>query len=146
MERQWTQQRLDPSALLNIAQELEKTVANMADVQKQILGVTGVAWSDDRMVKALVGPRGQLVDLEIDPRVYRRPNSKALAASIVATVRAAVEQAAAKTQSIMDENMPMVKDLIRPGLIDGVDMRKLISSSDADLEKMGRENDDGDVP
>jgi DNA-binding protein YbaB len=145
MERRWTQQRLDPSALLNIAQELEKTVDNMAEVQKQILGVTGVAWSDDRMVKALVGPRGQLVDLEIDPRVYRRPNSKALAASIVATVRAAAEQAAAKTQSIMDENMPMVKDLIRPGLIDGVDMRQLINSSDADLEKMAREDDDGDV-
>lgn len=145
MERRWTQQRLDPSALLNIAQELEKTVDNMAEVQKQILGVTGVAWSDDRMVKALVGPRGQLVELEIDPRVYRRPNSKALAASIVATVRAAAEQAAAKTQSIMDENMPMVKDLIRPGLIDGVDMRQLINSSDADLEKMAREDDDGDV-
>ena len=144
MERQWTQQRPDPSALLNIAQELEKTVDNMANIQKQILGVTGVAWSDDRMVKALVGPRGQLIDLEIDPRVYRKPNSKALAASIVATVRAAAEQATAKTQAIMDENMPMVKDLVRPGLIDGVDMRRLIDSSDADLEKIGRENDDGD--
>jgi len=61
---------------------------------------------DDRLIKAVVGPRGQLLDLEIDPRIYRTPNSKALAASIIATVRAAVENVLREGSEILDENLP----------------------------------------
>ena len=75
-------------------------------MQRQLMRVTGTAWSDDRMVKAVVGPRGQLIELDIDPRVYRKPNSKALAASIVATVHAAVDDVLREGAEILDQNIP----------------------------------------
>ncbi len=117
----------------------------MTDTQRQMLAVTGTAWSDDRMIKAVVGPRGQLIELEIDPRVYRKPNSKALAASIVSTVRAAADDAITKTQEIVDQAMPQAKELIRPGPAGGVDMRRVMRSHDADLKKILEEGDDVDV-
>jgi ketopantoate reductase len=72
------------------------------------------------------------LELEIDPRIYRKPNSKALAASIITTVRAAVDQAVAKTQEILDRNLP--KEL-REGRAQGMNVSRLIRSHDADLKK-----------
>lgn len=138
-------ERPDPSAILSLVQDLNKTLSNVADTQRKMLSVTGTAWSDDRMVKAVVGPRGQLIDLEIDPRVYRKPNSKALAASILSTVRAAVEQAIQQTKEIVDQTMPQVNEMIRPGRTPGLDMRQMIHSHDADLKKIVEEADDVDL-
>jgi DNA-binding protein YbaB len=138
-------ERPDPSAMLSLVQELNQTLSNVADTQRKMLAVTGTAWSEDRMIKAVVGPRGQLVDLEIDPRVYRKPNSKALASTILSTVRAAVEQAVTKTQEIVDQSMPQVGDMLRPGPNPGLDMRRLIRSHDADLKKIVEEGDDVDL-
>jgi DNA-binding protein YbaB len=86
--------------------DLRRSVDRMGSMQRQLMQVTGRAWSEDRMVKAVVGPRGQLIELEIDPRVYRTPNSKALAATIVATVHAAVENVLRDSAEILDANIP----------------------------------------
>jgi DNA-binding protein YbaB len=118
------------SALEETLDGLQKTIDNMDSIHKRMLQVTGSGWSDDRMIRATVGPRGQLTELEIDPRVYRNPNSKALAAAIMAAIRTAVTDAAAKSCEIMDENLP--GDL-RMGTIAGMDMAKLVGTHDADL-------------
>jgi DNA-binding protein YbaB len=94
------------NALESMIGDLRKSIDNMGDVQRRLMRVTGTAWSDDRLIKAVVGPRGQLLELEIDPRVYRAPNSKALAASIVATVHAAVENVLHEGAEILDANLP----------------------------------------
>jgi len=112
--------------------DLTKALREAEQTQRKVFEITATAWSDDRMVKAVVGPRGQLIDLEIDPRIYRRPNSRALAATIVRTVRAATEEAMAKTQQILDETVPV--DL-RIGKIGALDMQRLIRTHDADLSK-----------
>jgi DNA-binding protein YbaB len=126
------------SAMLNVLQELNSTLDSASRTQREIFDVTGTAWSEDRLIKAVVGPRGQLIELEIDPRVYRKPNSKALAASIVGTVREAVDQAVAKTQEILDRNLP--KEL-RTGRANGMDVGRLIRSHDADLKKTLEEDE-----
>lgn len=120
------------SAISSVLQELNSALDNAGRTQREIFDVTGTAWSEDRMIKAVVGPRGQLIELEIDPRVYRKPNSKALANSIVATVRAAVDQAVTKTQEILDRNLP--KEM-RAGHTQGMNVSRLIRSHDADLKK-----------
>jgi DNA-binding protein YbaB len=131
------------SALRTMLDDLRNTLDNAVETQRKIFEVTGTAWSDDRMIKAVVGPRGQLIELEIDPRVYRRPNSKALAASIVATVRMAVEEAVSRTQEILDQSMP--RD-ISTGRIGNLDVRRLIRSHDADLKAIAAEGDDVELP
>jgi DNA-binding protein YbaB len=71
-----------------------------------MMSVTGVSWSDDRMVKVVVGPRGQLVDLEIDPRVFRRPDAAELRAKILGAANDAVRKVTEQVQEIMSEQLP----------------------------------------
>jgi DNA-binding protein YbaB len=130
-------------ALESMFSDLRSQIKRTKELQNRILEVTGTAWSDDRMIKATVGPRGQLIDLDIDPRVYRRPNSKALAISIVQTTKRAVEQATAKTQEILEKDVPADMRIHKIG---GIDARKLALSHDADLPKqLDEEEDDGDL-
>lgn len=70
------------------------------------MSVTGVSWSDDRMVKVVVGPRGQLVDLEIDPRVFRRPDAAELRAKILGAAGEAVRKVSEQIQEIVTEQLP----------------------------------------
>lgn len=79
------------------------------------MSLTGEAWSDDRLVRAEVGPRGQLVDLEIDPRVFRKPDSQSLRASILAAASAAVREVAERTQEIVAELLPPDSAGLRSG-------------------------------
>jgi len=123
--------RPDWSVVRSMIDDLHRARNNLAASQQRILKIKGEAWSDDRLIKAVVGPRGQLTDLEIDPRVYRNPNSKALAASILATVRAAVDDALRQTREVRDELVP--KDL--RALAEGRrGERDLLTTHDADLE------------
>jgi DNA-binding protein YbaB len=126
------QERPDLTAIFSMIDDLRQTVGSVNETHKKMAQVTGVAWSDDRLIKATVGPRGQLVDLEIDPRVYRQPNSKALAATIVATVRRACEEAMAKTQEIAEAAMPSDFGATKLG---NLSMARLMRSHDADLPK-----------
>jgi DNA-binding protein YbaB len=45
--------------------------------------------SKDGLITATVGPNGQLVRLDIDPRIYRRPDARALADAITETIKRA---------------------------------------------------------
>lgn len=45
--------------------------------------------SMDGLITATVGARGQLIRLDIDPRVYRRPDARALADAITETIKRA---------------------------------------------------------
>jgi DNA-binding protein YbaB len=129
------------SALGQMAADLRTAVAGLTETQQQMLQVTAQAWSPDRMVRVVVGPRGQLVELEIDPRVYRKPNSKALAAAILAAAREATEQAMSRSREIMDGGLP--SDL-RVGTAGPSYVRRMMTTHDADLRtEFGAGLDDG---
>jgi hypothetical protein len=121
------------SAITSLVADLRDSVAGIDETRQRMLHVTGVAWSDDRLIRAVVGPRGQLVDLEIDPRVYRTPNSRQLSASILATVRAAVDDANAKTKEILEKVLPTDQSL---GLIGMTAAQRMMTSHDADLPRL----------
>ncbi|GAA4728298.1 YbaB/EbfC family nucleoid-associated protein [Phytohabitans rumicis] len=127
------------SAIRGVIDQLQHSLESAAQTRQQVMEVTGTAWSDDKLIKAVVGPRGQLIELEIDPRVYRTPNSKALSATILSTVRAAVEDANKKTREIVDKIMP--KDP-GPGLIGKTDFDVLMESHDADLPHALKKNEE----
>ncbi len=126
---------VDPSALLGVIRELRQTVGDAAETQRKVLTVTGTATSPDGLVTVVVGPRGQLVDLRIDPRVYRKPNAGALAATILATARAAVEQATEQTREIVDSRLPDIGGLVPPGVERPFDVRSLMRHHDGDLKR-----------
>lgn len=130
-------QRPNWNALESMIGDLRRSIANIGGAQRQMMRVTGTAWSDDRLIKAVVGPRGQLLELEIDPRVYRTPNSKALAASIVATVRAAVEEVLREGNEILEQNLPTEAGL-------GVDAAVVRMARQHDSEVLKQANSDDD--
>lgn len=129
-------ERPDGSAILGLIDNLNQALSNAEQVQRRIVDVTGTAWSPDRLVKAVVGPRGQLVELELDPRTCRRPSSD-LAALIVATVRAAAEQAMSRTQEIVEQGLPGAREFWQGA---GSDDPNLATMHDIDLK---RAHDDG---
>lgn len=100
--------------------EVRRMTTSIPDVQKKLLSVTATATSEDGLVTATVGPRGQLVDLEIDAKIYRRPNSALLAQTILKTVRDAVEQGLAETRQIIEglapKELPVDKAIARTGM------------------------------
>jgi DNA-binding protein YbaB len=132
-------QRPNWAAFGEMVGDLQRSLDNMGSLQQRILKVTGTAWSEDRMVKAVVGPRGHLVELDLDPRIYRKPNSKALSATIVATVREAVEDVLRQTKELLDESLP--SDM-RVGGLANSEMLKLARRHDADVIAEG-DSDDG---
>jgi len=133
----WAADRPNWGALNDMITELRRATTGIPEVQRRMLEVTGEAWSDDRLIRAVVGPRGHLLELDIDPRVFRKPDSKALSAAILATVREAVEDATAQAKSIFEEGLP--SDM-RAGGFGKVDFTDLAFRHDADVRSKG----DGD--
>jgi DNA-binding protein YbaB len=129
--------RPDWGVLRDMLSDLRKATADLPATQQRMLAVTGTAWSPDGMIKAVVGPRGHLLELDIDPQILRRPNSKALSASIVQTVREAVEDAGRQSTELLNQTLP--GDLRRLG---GTDMQTFVGSHDADV-RVQSEDDHG---
>jgi DNA-binding protein YbaB len=123
-------EQMSVAAMRNMLDDLKRTLEGAEQTQRRVMRVTATVTSDDRMIKATVGPRGQLVHLEIDPRVYRRPNAVALAEAIVATVRAAADKAMADVQDILAESLPRDMTFRNYG---SLDLQRLMRSHDADL-------------
>lgn len=59
----------------------------LLSLQKSIQEIAETAYSPDRTVAATVGARGELRELQLDPRIYRTTDAKALAATIKQTIR-----------------------------------------------------------
>ncbi|MFI7676883.1 YbaB/EbfC family nucleoid-associated protein [Actinophytocola sp. NPDC049390] len=66
--------------------------AGLLAVRERLADVRETAESDDGLITVTVGARTELLDLRLDPRVLRSPNSTALAADILATTRRAAER------------------------------------------------------
>lgn len=86
--------------------EFNRLRTGMGELQQKLRQITATAKSDDGYVKATVGPRGQLVRLELDPRIYRRPDSKQLAATITQTINRATADAMAQVSEACKPYLP----------------------------------------
>jgi DNA-binding protein YbaB len=66
---------------------------DLLTVQRELAAVEASAESGNGLISASVDGRGELVELRLDPRIYRDTDSGALAKAITATIREAVTQA-----------------------------------------------------
>ncbi|GAA4520775.1 YbaB/EbfC family nucleoid-associated protein [Nonomuraea sp. C10] len=62
--------------------------------------------SRDGLVSVTVGARGELVRLDLDPRIYRRPDARHLADTITETTRRAVARARERVTEIFEPVIP----------------------------------------
>jgi len=100
----------DLSGLRAYAEELssqyKKLRGGLDEMQKEMSAVTGTAKSSDGYVTATVGPRGQVVKLQLDARIYRKPDSAKLAETITETIQRAASDAAGKVEAISTRHAP----------------------------------------
>lgn len=129
---------VDWDAVGSMMADLKGATGRVDEIHNESMKITGVAWSGDGLIKAVVGPRGQLLELELDPRLFRKPDSKGLAAAIVATTRAAAEEAMAKGQALLEKALP--SDM-RLGRIGGMDIAKFLTTTDAGLREREEKTD-----
>lgn len=131
------------AALQGLMDELERTMARIPETQQRLMELTGVAWSSDGMVKAVVGPRGQLLDLEIDSRVFRRPDAQALKASLMGAVTAAIQEVSMQSREIiLGQVPPELAELRAQFQPDGDDPIAQMLQTDAELLALRRQDND----
>jgi DNA-binding protein YbaB len=86
--------------------EFERLRSGLGDLQKRLMAVNATVRSSDGYVSATVGPRGQLLRLDLDPRIYRRPDSRELAKTITETIQKATAEAMQKVEEACRPYLP----------------------------------------
>ncbi|MFF5295131.1 YbaB/EbfC family nucleoid-associated protein [Paractinoplanes globisporus] len=87
--------------------------SDLDDLQQRLAAVRVSCESDDGLVRATVGPRGQLVDLSLDQRIFRDADGDRLARTIVATVQEAAAQTAGRIEELMVGYLPADSGTLR---------------------------------
>lgn len=92
------------------AEELRATFSRMQEealeLHEQARGIRVTETSADALVSATVGARGDLIRLDLDPRIYRRPDSRQLADSITETIGRAAAKARERVVEIFAPLIP----------------------------------------
>ncbi len=73
--------------------DYRRLAGELRAAQERIAKLRATAESGDGLIGATVGGYGELVELRLDPRVYRTPDSAELARSIKDTIHRAAERA-----------------------------------------------------
>jgi len=86
--------------------EYERLAEHVRAMCDNIDDVRGTAHSDDELVTAVVGGRGELLELELDTRVFRDQDAEGLAAAILDTVRKAAAEAEREATRFAEQLVP----------------------------------------
>ncbi|MFE3451281.1 YbaB/EbfC family nucleoid-associated protein [Nonomuraea sp. NPDC059194] len=101
----------DSAGLQAYADELRATFMQLqdkgAELHTKAKSVQVTATSRDGLVTVTVGARGELVRLDIDPRIYRRPDARGLADAIAETIHRATAEARAQIIEIFEPLIPV---------------------------------------
>ncbi|MFI6920989.1 YbaB/EbfC family nucleoid-associated protein [Nonomuraea spiralis] len=89
-----------------LAKEYNRQAGELRAAYGRLSELTGTGESADRLVRVTVGPRGQVQEIELDPRVYRKLAPSQLSREIMQQIGAATEQVAERTKELMAPFMP----------------------------------------
>ncbi|MGA8112392.1 MAG: YbaB/EbfC family nucleoid-associated protein [Actinocatenispora sp.] len=104
---------------------------NVSAMQEQVREIVGTAESEDGLVRASVGYRGDLSGLEIDPRVLRSYDSLTLSETILAVAQAATTDLRRQMTETMSPYLPeSLGDL--GGIEKQVDLKRLLPEDPTD--------------
>lgn len=90
----------------DVVSQYQRLRSGLDDMQERLAGLAVTAESPDGLVRVTVGPRGQLIDLGLDPEIYRRGDADELARTILRTVEQAVTKTTAQVQEMVGEYLP----------------------------------------
>ncbi|GAA2207362.1 hypothetical protein GCM10009850_028200 [Nonomuraea monospora] len=100
----------DVAGLRAYADELRDTFMRMqreaSDLNARAQAIQITEKSLDGLVSATVSVRGELIRLDLDPRVFRRPDARGLADTITDTVRRATARAVEELVKLFEPVIP----------------------------------------
>lgn len=106
---------------------LEQLQDGHAELQRRLREVRVTVTSADELVTVTVDARGQLERLELDPRIYQRPDSRLLAATVTATIRQAAAEATAR---VIELTRPLIPEQVVRAHLDQ-DLDGVVAQRDA---------------
>jgi DNA-binding protein YbaB len=80
--------------------------SDLDEMQRKLAALQVTVESADGLIRATVGPRGQLVDLYLDRRATRTIDGDRLAQAIVAVVTEAARRSADQVEALMADYLP----------------------------------------
>lgn len=98
--------------------DLRRLVEQGPELARQARAVQATGTSPDGLVSVTVGPQGRVVRLELDPRIYRTQDARALAGLITETIEHAVWTAEDQVVALMS------------GVADGEQVRAMLNGDD----------------
>ena len=90
----------------SLKSQFEDLVERGPDLAKNAREVQITEKSSDGLVSVTVNANGRLVRLDLDPRIYRRPDSRELADTIVETIERASEAVQERVLDIFEPLVP----------------------------------------
>ncbi|GAA0541962.1 hypothetical protein GCM10010172_24240 [Paractinoplanes ferrugineus] len=90
----------------DVVSQYERLRSGLDEMQERLSRMAVTAESPDGLVRATVGPRGQLINLELDPDIYRRADADELSRKILRTVEQAVAKTTDQVQEMVGEYLP----------------------------------------
>jgi DNA-binding protein YbaB len=133
MGRRLTEVDMDAAAMRSelerLGAHLEKLHDGHAELQRKLREIRVSVTSADELVTVTVDARGQVDGITLDPRIYQRPDSRLLAA----TITAAIQQAAAEAMArVMELTRPFMPDETLRAHLD-LDFDEVLRRRDAEL-------------
>jgi DNA-binding protein YbaB len=94
------------ASLEELMDDYSKQVGRLDEMRRDLDEVSATATWPDGMVTVVVGPRGQVQDIRLDPRVYRKVDSGELSRAIMQLIGEATAKVSEQMQKIMTPFMP----------------------------------------
>lgn len=94
------------ASLEELMDDYSKQVGRLNEMRRDLDKVSATATRPDGLVTVVVGPRGQVQDIRLDPRVYRKLDSGELSGAIMQLIGQATADVSAQMQKIMTPFMP----------------------------------------
>ncbi|GAB2678069.1 YbaB/EbfC family nucleoid-associated protein [Kribbella swartbergensis] len=106
-------------------EDLTKLAEELGAARRAASEVRGRAVSDDGLVTVVVDGDGGLAELELDPRIYRNPDSALLADCIKQTIARALDDATQQAFAVVRKVLPEAErdELLFEPLLAEVDRR-----------------------
>jgi DNA-binding protein YbaB len=92
--------------LADVYGRYERLRSDLDDLRERLASLQVSAASADGLVRATVGPRGELIGLRLDPAVYRSHDPDDLARVVVATARSAAARTAEEVEALLAGYLP----------------------------------------
>ncbi len=118
-------ERSDIAGMRAYADELQgrfqKLTTEGPEIHQRARAVQVTEKSPDGFISVTVGARGELIRLDLDPRIYRRPDSRQLADAITDTIKAAGAKAQEQVLDLFEPLIPREElQLHMDGNLEGV--------------------------